>query len=757
VLVLTALSQAWTLTLSFQLDDYALLWRPVELFRLAAEHETEEVPRFALRWTSWSVWALLHAVLPKPLDPWPYHVVGLGLHLLCTGLVFAIARRIAPDASSSVRDRIGLIAALWFGIQAGGAQAHSWISAWGGLTATVCSLFALRAFLTARDRDESDRLASRLALGFWILLALLSKTPALAVPPLVIWLAVCLPSPLEAPGLGRKRLVREAGAALGALAIALSIRAVYLGNARPRYGDRRPLDPTDIPRVLWNGLENLSQGLIASNKDPLVSDRPHLFPALYPAADIGLVGIGLIAAIFGLWLLSRHKSWRTTLGVAGAMLAAAGPAGAIYAGHTTNVMGRTTYFPLALLAVAVGVALGPAGERPRRGIRFVLAAALLGVWLMGRDDVINVERLADAERRQHRATIERAATEIGEAGVIVLREPPDGFVGVPQLGTLLQGVLQPDFWTGPRPEVRSCTNDRQLRAALADGTLRGRRVAVLVPETNVSSSPSDARAARRLHDVWGRGFTWPESEGITGVTERRDGVQTLDLGGERPPFGFAGLRIDASTTGELVVRYRSVGGALAASVTLEVSEGATVAAAAPSSLDFLLGEPIVAIEFEGLEVEGVQVLFELPRVELEDADWMQAELLLDRTVPLPDFRILAPPGIDVPPVARLTMRVDRTVGETEVYADAPLEFGADRRADFRLDLVHIEPDARPGDPRVFRASWTQAVDRLRELIDNAEGAPSGKVTWAVELLHPDGTPAAASAERVGRYRLGNAP
>ena len=44
-----------------------------------------------------------------------------------------------------------------------------------------------------------------------------------------------------------------------------------------------------------------------------------------------------------------------------------------------------------------------------------------------------------------------------------------------------------------------------------------------------------------------------------------------------------------------------------------------------------------------------------------------------------------------------------------------------------------------------------------ELIDNAEGAPSGKVSWTVELLHPDGTPAAASVERVGRYRLGNAP
>ncbi len=756
-LVGTAVSQAWTLGLSFQLDDYALLWRPLELFRLATEHSTDEVPSFALRWTSWSLWALLDAVLPTPRAELPYHHVGLGLHLTCTWAVFSIARRLAPHAwdrlaEPSARDTAAALAALWFGVQAGGAQAHSWISAWGGLTAALCSLLALRAWLSARDADRDGALASRLPLALWTLAALLSKTPALALPPALAWLALwVVPSGLPSDPRGRARRAREWAAIAAALAAGLAIRAAYLGNARPRYGDRRPLDPTDIPRVLLSGLENLGQGIVATNSDALVADGPRGLFGVHAAS----VGVGLVLATFGLWWLAAPSRWRTLLGLFGALIAVGGPAGAIWGGRPINVMARTTYLPLALASLVVG--LGLAGALRRGGTRMVAALLLMmglgAVWFTGRADVVWTERLADLERRQHLGALTQAAERVGQGGLIILREAPDGFVGVPQLGSLLHAALNPTFWDGPRPALVRCTNDRQLRSALADGDLRGESVAVLVPRGGDASTPADARAARELVDVWNRTEHWPEAPRADwSRLEREDGVTRLVFDRPMPPFGFAGLAIEAAESGRMAVRYLGPGNELRAALAIDLVPGRPSSLGAPTGLDFRLGGPLTGVELVGPPLEDVLLLFALPAIEV-DAPWMSQELELAPEQPLPPISIRRPAGWALPPIARLTMRVQRTVGETEVYADCLL--GADGTAPepFLLDQVHIEPDARPGDPEVFRASWPEAVTRLAELITNAEGAPSGEVTWSMELLHPDGTPAAAARPLEGRYRL----
>ena len=133
------------------------------------------------------------------------------------------------------------------------------------------------------------------------------------------------------------------------------------------------------------------------------------------------------------------------------------------------------------------------------------------------------------------------------------------------------------------------------------------------------------------------------------------------------------------------------------------------------------------------------------------ADWLAGELLLDPDRPLPPIPLRRPPGLALPSIGRLTMVVERAFDTTEVYADALLPPEEPTR--FVLEQVHIEPDARPGDPAVLRAPWPQAVERLEELIGNARELDYGTVRWRLELLHPDGTPAAASAAIHGRYRL----
>ncbi|MEO0652454.1 MAG: hypothetical protein AAFZ65_17410, partial [Planctomycetota bacterium] len=566
VLATTALAQAWTLTLSFQLDDYTLVWRPLELFQLATDLDDSAVESYALRWTVWSLWAALDAVMPVPRSELPYHLLGLAMHLGVTALVFQVTRDLmrsigrGGSASTEPAPSTGLVwaptlAGLWFGVQAGHAQAFSWIAAWSDLMLTGAGLLAVGALLRARLTDGEHRDAPRWPVALWTLLALLTKTPSLALPPILLWLALLLPPPpLARDPRGLARRGHDAIAIGIAFGTGLAIRAAYLGSARPRYGGQTDLGPADLPRVLFAGVENVGQAVAATVVDPLVADE-----TLAVAGTSGSeLGAAVVAATFLLWMVARPDHWRLGLALIGAVVAAAGPAGAIFGDIPNNVTARTAYQPLAFVAVAVGLALRGGWGRggTLRAATGLLGLLLVATWAAGRADVVATERLADAERRQHRSTLQAAAERVGSTGIVVLLDPPDGFAGVAQLGSLLRYALLPDYWAGPRPEVVACGGLRQLRATLEADRFRGRKAAVLMPVDATGVAPAELRAGRWLHDAVADHDPWPTGDPAQGWTVEHGPLQTtISLPTPRPAFGFAGLSFAPAGAGSARIRY----------------------------------------------------------------------------------------------------------------------------------------------------------------------------------------------------------
>jgi len=121
-------------------------------------------------------WFLINHTL-FGLHPAFWHLTTVLLHVAVTGLVFVLAMRLTRDR------RIGLVAALLFGLHPVHLETAAWIS---GVTDSLMALFLIPAFLSYlnyREGRGARWLAACLAL---YALALLSKETAIVLPAFVV-------------------------------------------------------------------------------------------------------------------------------------------------------------------------------------------------------------------------------------------------------------------------------------------------------------------------------------------------------------------------------------------------------------------------------------------------------------------------------------------------------------------------------------------------------------------------------------------
>jgi Flp pilus assembly protein TadD len=101
--------------------------------------------------------------------PLPFHTTNVFLHVGCVLLAFGVLRRLG------LREGTAFLGALLFAVHPLNAEAVAWISARKDLLASFFSLAAVYAYLSPKRKGIA-------LVSVWLLLALLSKASAVAVP-----------------------------------------------------------------------------------------------------------------------------------------------------------------------------------------------------------------------------------------------------------------------------------------------------------------------------------------------------------------------------------------------------------------------------------------------------------------------------------------------------------------------------------------------------------------------------------------------
>jgi hypothetical protein len=204
-----------TLDNGFSLDDFNWLERAA-FSRSALEFVLQAEPGQLLNPVPRGLFCVLH--LAAGLDPLPYRVAILMLHLVAALLLLALVSQLARDW------RVGLLAAVLFSLHTAYDEALLWVAAFFHPLVAVLGLGALLAFVRHLDRP---RIGSAAASSALFAAACLTKASAFTV---LAPAAMCL----ALPGLDRER--RRSGAlllaGLGAVA-----GAVLLANLAAGTGD----------------------------------------------------------------------------------------------------------------------------------------------------------------------------------------------------------------------------------------------------------------------------------------------------------------------------------------------------------------------------------------------------------------------------------------------------------------------------------------------------------------------------------------
>jgi tetratricopeptide (TPR) repeat protein len=357
-LACAALAHAPALDVGFVRDDHLL----VEANPLV--QEPRPLPEYFAR-AFWSVptgpgveryWRPL-TLLSFALDwrvsggvPRRFHATNLALHLACTALVFALARRAGASAAAA-----GLAAAA-FGAFPRGSEAVAWVSGRTDVLATLGALAALLLYTT------EPRAHARRALAACAFLAgLLAKevaVAALAGVALLEWRA-------RTP-----RGLADSAPRLFPLAIAAALYAVLRSRAEPASAVVDWLHPLERPLFALQALG----AYVAMLADPL---RPRLVigrlgviePALLVLGALGLGALGGLVA---------HR-WRSPPPPPGAALAAVGLAALVPVLHLVPLplsvvaADRFLYLPVAALSALLAAESSRLDARSR-GIAAVACA-----------------------------------------------------------------------------------------------------------------------------------------------------------------------------------------------------------------------------------------------------------------------------------------------------------------------------------------------------------------------------------------------
>lgn len=109
------------------------------------------------------------------LDPLPYHITNLLLHLLCVSLVIGLMRLL------KLRVEAALLVGILFGIHTMRVESVAWISERKDLMFTLFSLAAMVFYLLSENDSQKQKRYLAAALLMFVL-ALLSKIQAVALP-----------------------------------------------------------------------------------------------------------------------------------------------------------------------------------------------------------------------------------------------------------------------------------------------------------------------------------------------------------------------------------------------------------------------------------------------------------------------------------------------------------------------------------------------------------------------------------------------
>ncbi|MEM7311237.1 MAG: hypothetical protein AAF682_31515 [Planctomycetota bacterium] len=746
-------SQAWMLTLPFQLDDFLLVGDPLALFGHVEEYAREDIPPFMCRIPMWLAWAFVHVFAPEPLSPLPFHVFGLFLHTLAALL---LARAVARHAPEAYAGPAALVAGAGFAIAAGAMQAVSWTAAWSSLLYTLFGLAGVNLALDARRRGSWGGLA---AAAFAFYLAIITKAPAVAVPAagFTVLAGVAFASRAW------RRLAVEGAAIAAGVAAGLVTRTLFLGTQHLRYEERVTPSWTELPSIVVDGFIAFGQALFPWNRDPLFTgEEPRLAAlGLDAPAVAALFCLPLLAAAFLFAPRARAALALLLLALVPSIL----PPGVLNEGHTTNVLSRTAYLPMATALGALGLAFG-ALYHDRRRVGIAGVALLAALLVDGNRHVAFTERMHGEELREFQRLFAEIADQArpGRVPLVLGILPDGGFGGIPSMGPMMQASQGPPFTAEQRVEILSFRSSRELRDWLSGASIGDRDVCVvgvesdagwnpLPPDPTLPGSANRRRRMPRALSPLRAGFAGDEGLGTPLVADASGwtadpplpahavGAFELQLKSGAP---IRGALVFAHEQGEIEVRLDDPG-----------SPGTRLACGAPLSLPLRFGNPIAHVTWRG---EGpppsklARPLAALPELELRtppaEATFVTTEVH-DRG---PRFAANGLTGAwRRGSFARLELLFEFKGVEASIFADLPVPPAGELALE--PTLIHLEGNRpTPADASIV-APWSLLLDQ-RIVPPLSEGElNSATFRWRLTAHHPGGAPAARSIFRVGRFVL----
>lgn len=321
------------------------------------------------------------------MEPVSFHAYNLALHLMSTGLVFAVTGLVLRLAARS-RGRsfdatwfswLSLLAAAAWGLHPLRSESIAWATGWIYPTATF---FALAAAWLALSRLEhgGGRRTALLAAGLAAFTASTLVYPVtLGLPAALLafewWLSRGVDADLR---VGWRRLVRMHACFFAVAGVVLALNVwtrVWKNEFYPpspslvefTVENRVAQAITTVPyyarRVTWPG------------ETTPVRDLPP--PARLRDVSVMLTAAALLAAVG--WALARWRRWPGGIAFGAAYLGAAAPFSGFF-DYPFQPSDRYGYFPGVVMMVTLALALGPITSRARRG--FILVALTLWTgWL----------------------------------------------------------------------------------------------------------------------------------------------------------------------------------------------------------------------------------------------------------------------------------------------------------------------------------------------------------------------------------------
>lgn len=461
------LAHAWVLFLPFELDDFTQIpsvgprlgfgerYDPDPLAAYAAAGDEPPPPaEYLHRPALWLLWAGVKEISPRPLAPWVFHAVSLGLQVLAAVVLHGLLSRLVSGGAA-------LIGGLFFAVHPAGSEAVSWVSAGGDLLVTLFGLLAARAlFLPGSSAVRAPLLA-----GGALALAMLSKESASAL------VALALVAVVLRRGSWRRRLA-SASALLAPVAMAVGLRWQATGTFPVHYAGGLEVDLASLPRMASRIPDHLrflaapwlaDDGGVAGPALRVILESPEHPAAWGAAASVFLFLPAAALAVGGVRALRKLAAPVLVTGalLVPALFAAPGTPGAVFS--------RSLHAATAALAAVVATCAAVAAAGGRRARPLLLAAVCLQA-AVSVDAAVHTARVrlaAGSALRDRLAATEDALRRSGAGAGAVVIDPLPVRGGDARLGSLTPRAFLRPFREPPAEVFWFPARDEFLRHPLA--------------------------------------------------------------------------------------------------------------------------------------------------------------------------------------------------------------------------------------------------------------------------------------------------